>query len=68
MKSKDIGDIVRTARIKSKKTKKNVALSLGVTERCIAHWEDGTRNMSIETADKILHEFGYRIEIKKECD
>lgn len=50
----NIGETVKSERIKQGMSQKELAESAGVTTRSIIYWENGQRNMSIENADKIF--------------
>lgn len=50
----DFTKIIRDGRIKRGLSQKQLADEVGVTKRAIAYWKKGTRQMSIENADKVL--------------
>ncbi|MEE0061526.1 MAG: helix-turn-helix transcriptional regulator [Acutalibacteraceae bacterium] len=44
-------------------TQKELAEKTGFTVRAIQYWEKGTKNISLENADKLLKALGVEVEI-----
>ena len=46
-------------------TTRNLAQTVGCTERAVSYWKCGERNISLRIAEKILEELGYELTIIK---
>ena len=46
--------IVKDERIRQGLSQQQLADAAGVTKRAIAHWENGTRKMGLDSADKVF--------------
>lgn len=54
----NIGLIISEERTKANLSRKKLATLAGCTERAIIYWENGTRSISLENADKIFRALG----------
>lgn len=59
----NLGKILREERKRQGLSQQNLADLAGVTKRAIAYWEKGTKNMSVESADKIFKALHLTIKI-----
>lgn len=46
--------ILKEERMKQGLSQQQLAEAAGVSKRAIAHWENGTRKMNVESADKVF--------------
>ena len=58
----NLGKILQEERKKQGLSQQNLADMAGVTKRAIVYWENGTKSMNVESADKIFK--ALRISIK----
>ena len=59
----NLGKILQEERKRQGLSQQNLADLAGVTKRAIAYWEKGTKNMSVESADKIFKALHLTIKI-----
>ena len=57
----DVGTIIRTMRLATRKSQSEYARLCGVTPRVLAQIEAGVYRVQVETLEKLLRPFGYRI-------
>lgn len=57
--------LLREKRIEKGISRKELAITAGVTERAICYWERAERSMSIENADKVFSALGVEVVIGK---
>lgn len=50
----NLGKVLQSERRKQKLSQQKLADMAGVTKRAIAYWENGTKSMSVESADKVF--------------
>lgn len=50
----EYGKYLKEERIKQGKTQQQLADAAGVTKRAIAYWENGSKKMSLESAEKVF--------------
>lgn len=63
MSSGKYGVILKREREKKSLSQQGLANAAGVTRRAIVHWEHGTRQMTIESADKVFRALGVSVVI-----
>ncbi len=61
--SEDIGTLIRTMRLATRRSQVEYAGICNVAPRVLADIEAGRRNVRVETLEKLLLPFGYRIGI-----
>lgn len=57
----NLGQIVKDERIKKGISQQALATKAEVTKRAIAYWESGQRQMTVESADKVLKALGLSV-------
>lgn len=60
---KKFGEILRKARESKELSQSELARQTGVHRRSIIYWEQGTQNISLENADKLLKAAGVEFKI-----
>ena len=59
----NLGKTLQEERKKQGLSQKKLADMAGVTKRAIAYWENGTKSMSVESADKVFKALHVTIKI-----
>lgn len=59
----DLGKILQEERKNQGLSQQNLADLAGVTKRAIAYWENGTKSMNVESADKVFKALHITIKI-----
>lgn len=59
----DIGSLIKTMRLATRRSQTEYAKLCDVAPRVLADIESGKRNVRVETLEKLLRPFGYRIGI-----
>jgi len=57
----DVGTLIKTMRLATRRSQAEYAGLCGVAPRVLADIETGKRNVQVETLEKLLRPFGYRI-------
>jgi DNA-binding XRE family transcriptional regulator len=57
----DLGSLIRTMRLVTRQSQAEYARLCGVTPRVLAQIEAGGHRVQVETLEKLLRPFGYRI-------
>lgn len=63
MHKKEFARILTESRKQRNLTQKELAEKTGFTVRAIQYWEKGTKNISLENADKLLKALGVEVKI-----
>lgn len=58
----EIPDCIKNARIKKGITQAELAEKIGVTQNAVCHWENGSRNVKLDTLVKISKALGCPLE------
>ena len=62
-KTMDVGKQIRTERTNKGLSLDNLATTAGVSKRSLIYWEQGTKQMSVENADKVFNALGCSLTI-----